>query len=306
MKIVKYLLSIGLVYWLVRSDQLQISSLRSHLFSSGHLWVLLLLLGNFFGQIHRWWTLLRLQEIEIPFVTMIRMGYIGQFFCITSIGSIAGEAARGFYVLKYSGTAKLAAVSTVVMDRVLGLFTYLLLGGIFTLFWLGWGEPSEVLARYGAVTLLAVGGMVLLFVLVWSPVVQRVLFDRLPVGWADVLRQIMVAYRPGRAGVWLVVGTSLLTSLTHLLAFMMASRVLGLGLGWDALFMTLPLVVLSGTLPMPLGGLGVGETAAQLLLSPLGVPNGALLMLMIRVTNWMLMLPPGAYCYLTEKDVVAR
>ncbi|MBF0127767.1 MAG: hypothetical protein HQM02_11220, partial [Magnetococcales bacterium] len=62
----------------------------------------------------------------------------------------------------------------------------------------------------------------------------------------------------------------------------------------------------SGTLPMPLGGLGVGETAAQLLLSPLGVPNGALLMLMIRVTNWMLMLPPGAYCYLTEKDVVAR
>ncbi|MBF0127289.1 MAG: flippase-like domain-containing protein, partial [Magnetococcales bacterium] len=225
MKIVKYLLSIGLVYWLVRSDQLQISSLRSHLFSSGHLWVLLLLLGNFFGQIHRWWTLLRLQEIEIPFVTMIRMGYIGQFFCITSIGSIAGEAARGFYVLKYSGTAKLAAVSTVVMDRVLGLFTYLLLGGIFTLFWLGWGEPSEVLARYGAVTLLAVGGMVLLFVLVWSPVVQRVLFDRLPVGWADVLRQIMVAYRPGRAGVWLVVGTSLLTSLTHLLAFMMASRV---------------------------------------------------------------------------------
>lgn len=300
-QILKIFLAVGLLYWLVDSEQLHFSVLSEVGLSWEFGGVLLLLLGNFWGQIQRWLLLLRMQEIRLSFFIGLRLFLIGQFFFITSLGSLGGEVARGYYVARHSGSAKLAGASTVLADRLMGLFTYLMVGGAACLFHLLWGDAAAVLLRFGMVILVLLVAMVLFFLLLWSGWGQKVLFGFLSVQWQERIQQILAAYRLDSGATFAALVYSLLTSLLYLLTFMVASRVLQIPLGWGDLFLSVPLVALMNALPLPLGGLGVGETTLQLLLSQVGLQNGAMIMLLIRVTQWSLVLPFGLYFYLNEK-----
>ncbi|MEO5334429.1 MAG: flippase-like domain-containing protein [Magnetococcus sp. YQC-5] len=300
--ILKICLASGLLYWLAHEYQLALSSVSDAFFTWSQGVILLSLLGHFSCQIFRWLLLLRLQEIQLSWAVGTRLFFIGQFFLITSLGAVGGEVARGYYVIKHSGSAKLAGASTVVADRMIGLFTYLLIGGIsFLVLWGGGGLPESLLGM-GWVILSLLLGMVLLFLLAGSSIGQRLLHALLPNSWCELLQRILKAFHPAQKSVQWAMGLSLLANFWHLLAFMAAGRALNVPLGWGDVFLALPLVVLANSLPLPLGGLGAGETAAQLLLMQLGVPNGAMIMLFMRITQWSLLVPLGLFCYLTERD----
>lgn len=302
MTILKICFATGLLYWLAHEYQLALSSVSDAFFTWSQGVILLSLLGHFYCQIHRWLLLLRVQEIRLSWAVGTRLFFIGQFFLITSLGAVGGEVARGYYVVKHSGTAKLAGASTVLVDRMIGLFTYLLIGAISFLGLWGWGGLPEGLLGFGLVILLILVGMALFFLLPGSVIGQRLLHVLLPTAWREILQRIVEAYHPAQKSVKLAMGLSLLANFWHLLAFMAASWALDVPLGWGDLFLVMPLVVLANSLPLPLGGLGAGETAAQLLLMQLGVPNGAMIMLFMRITQWSLLMPLGLFCFLTERD----
>ncbi|MBF0180813.1 MAG: flippase-like domain-containing protein [Magnetococcales bacterium] len=301
MRILKFILAAGLLYWLFHDEQLHLDLLGGRLFSTGHLWVMLLYCANYVGQTLRWWSLLRVQGIEVRFSIMLRLFFIGQFFFLTSLGSVAGEAARGYYVLAHVGESRVAGLSTVLVDRVLGLTSYFVIGGLATLFRLGMGVATEVEVRLGAVLLLILAVMVGGFWLVGSSWAKRAVLARLPAAWRERVLPVVEAYHFHRGEMPKVILITFITTFTFFLVFKVAADTMGMPLGWDCLFVSLPLLMIAFVIPMPLGSLGVGETAAQLLLQQWGIPNGAMIMLMLRVTQWMLLLPPGLYCYLSER-----
>ncbi|MBF0296298.1 MAG: flippase-like domain-containing protein [Magnetococcales bacterium] len=301
MRVLKFILAAGLLYWLFQGDQLHLERLGDRLFTTGHLWVMLLCCASYLGQTLRWWSLLRVQGIEVRFLTLLRLFFIGQFFFLTSLGSVAGETAKGYYVLGHVGEARVAGVSTVLVDPLLGLGAYFLIGGLATLFRIATGVASEVEIWLGSVLLLILAAMAGGVLLVGSSRVRRMVLARLPATWRDRLLPVLDAYHPCRGGMPKVILIALLTSFIYFLAFKMAGHAMDMSVGWDCLFVALPLLMIAFVIPMPLGSLGVGESAAQLLLQQWGIPNGAMIMLLLRVTKWMLLLPPGLYCYLSER-----
>ncbi|MBF0429321.1 MAG: flippase-like domain-containing protein, partial [Magnetococcales bacterium] len=193
---IKIVLAGGLLVWLFNSMQWPFTLLLDAFFSFDYFWVVLLILAHIIGQILRWLLLLQMQGVRLSFTIGMRLFLIGQFFLITSLGMVGGEAVRGYYVIQYSGSAKWAGASTVVVDRIIGLFTYLLVWGGSCLWLLAWGTPSLELLRFWWVVLLLTMGIVMFFIVLWSAVGQRVLFGFLPSRWRDGLQQVVTAYRP--------------------------------------------------------------------------------------------------------------
>lgn len=75
----------------------------------------------------RWWLLLKIQKIYLPFKTTQALTFIGQFFNLFLLGSTGGDFIKGVYVIKYAPLQKTHAALSIAVDRILGLFILLFL-----------------------------------------------------------------------------------------------------------------------------------------------------------------------------------
>ena len=81
-------------------------------------------------QFLRWYFLVR--AIDLPFTkrNALRLGLIGNFYSQFLPGSIAGDFVKAYFIAKEQPARKAAAVATVVVDRLFGLFGLLLLAAV--------------------------------------------------------------------------------------------------------------------------------------------------------------------------------
>jgi glycosyltransferase 2 family protein len=304
--VVRYLklgLAATLVYWLIQSNQLDFSAIKSVLFS----WNQLMLGGVIVVwtgiQIVRWFLILKTQNIPINLLKTGQIFYIGQFFFMTSLGLAGSETARGYYISRYAGKKTVAAIATQLIDRVLGLHTFALVGSLAFLTLMWQGEPPSGVIEMGGVTLVLYLATLLFFLMIYQQNLRTVILSYLPVHWHQ---RIMGQYNLGRETlkkIPAIYGVSLLTNLGLMLAFKVASEILNTPVSWFYIFLITPLVVVANSLPISFGGLGVGEAAAQALMSQVGIENGASMMLLIRVSQWCITLPLGLTFYLAEGKI---
>lgn len=73
----------------------------------------------------RFWLLLRVQGIFLPFGYSWSLGMIGNFFSLFLPGSVSGDFIKLFYLLKTTQTRKARAALVVGLDRILGLVVLL-------------------------------------------------------------------------------------------------------------------------------------------------------------------------------------
>ena len=71
----------------------------------------------------RWWFILRSQHFTIPWKNIFRIFYIGQFFNAFFLGGCGGDLVRAYYVARECQKEKTAAVTTVLIDRGIGLLS---------------------------------------------------------------------------------------------------------------------------------------------------------------------------------------
>jgi len=86
----------------------------------------------------RWQILLNAVDIQPGFRMIMRLSFIGYAFSTVIPGAVSGDIIKAYYITKGLNDKRTAAVTTVVMDRVLGLFTMLLtaavaIGGVLIL-----------------------------------------------------------------------------------------------------------------------------------------------------------------------------
>jgi uncharacterized membrane protein YbhN (UPF0104 family) len=124
--IAKFAISAGLIYYLfrqaVQSDDfgtLFDTPKQWHWLGLGFLACLAALVIGFL----RWHMLVLALGLPFKIVDAVRLGFIGLFFCVFTIGVAGGDTMRAIYVCRQSPGRKTEVIASVVFDRLIGLLT---------------------------------------------------------------------------------------------------------------------------------------------------------------------------------------
>ena len=123
----KLALTVSLVYWLLDSGQMDFTQFLERPLSVLHLATTSVLIINFILSGYRWFLLLRIQLPHVYPVRVVGWMWIREFFAMITPGG-GGELARSYYAIKNHPEARVAAFSSILLDRLLGLISLLFLG----------------------------------------------------------------------------------------------------------------------------------------------------------------------------------
>ncbi|MFN0066747.1 MAG: YbhN family protein [Limisphaerales bacterium] len=273
----------GLV-WRVGPAQLARTVVRIHpgwLAVSCLLWGVTLLVG-----VWRWQLVLRAAGIALSFRRAAEISLVAHFFNSFLLGSTGGDVLKAWYAARHAPDHQPEAVTTVVVDRILGLFTMLAFAVIMVL------PNLDLLRAYRRMALLAwvVAGMALLaggfLALSLRGGVSRMFpgarawLRRLPFG-ATLERALEAGRSLGRRPGLLAgaLGWSVVLNVSCVLQLLTLVWGYGLDLPVRALFFIVPAVICLAALPLTPSGLGVRDNLYVYLLTvpTLGVDAGTAL-----------------------------
>ncbi|MEZ4742758.1 MAG: lysylphosphatidylglycerol synthase transmembrane domain-containing protein [Bdellovibrionota bacterium] len=122
-----------LIAWLIDSGKLdfnQLTVFKSHLYLLIAIFTFWLTLGIFSGSF-RWYYLIKGIGLKPKLTRTIQLTMVGLFFNTFMPGAVGGDLVKGIYIIREQEKAKTAALLTVFLDRVFGLF------GLFTIATIG-------------------------------------------------------------------------------------------------------------------------------------------------------------------------
>lgn len=126
-QVLKIAFSAGIIYWLVQSGKLNFSALGSFLNPVVAATGFSLILINLFFVSERWRILIRSQGLSAQVFPLFKLSLIGSFFNFAMPGGVGGDVIKAFYFTRDNPGSKVVAVTSVLMDRVLGLFAMILM-----------------------------------------------------------------------------------------------------------------------------------------------------------------------------------
>lgn len=233
---------------------------------------------SFFLNAVRWRLLLKTQGYDLGMGKLFRIYYISMVCAPILPGGLGGDLVRVGYVAKLLPEKKAGAIVSVVLDRVIGLSSIILLSFIaIALF--SFNAPTSGIFIVGVGFVLGALGTAVLFFFFFA------LYSPGLIGLAEWLdenfQNRIVKYFVGvleafkkcqnhRSVVFVAVGLSLL--IQFILVFAIWLTAWRLGFEKVSLIQTgiaMPLAQIANILPLTPGGLGVGEAAFDLLLTGL-------------------------------------
>ena len=231
----------------------------------------------------RWRSILCSLGMTLPWSRVARIFMIGAFFNTFMVGSTGGDLAKAYYVARETRHRKTEAVTSVFIDRVIGLIVLaVLVVVVIAVRWGFYGSHSET--RNPAIAALVACGLILggsLAVLsvhwfeVWPalrrwqtrPVVGKALAT------AERAYNAFYVCRSHPRLLLILAAYSLGVQLTLVACIELLGRGLGLSLGFVDYLSVAPLVGLISAVPATPGGVGIREYANINLLAALAVTS---------------------------------
>ncbi len=220
----------------------------------------------------RWYLLLRAQHIRVRLGPCIRIHFLGMFYNNILISSVGGDLLRALYITKHTHK-RLEAALSVLVDRIVGLFTLVLMAVSFYVFFPVEGEAGDLdfsvdidiagkLSQYRwvhvAVGVLAVAGVVGVFI---HPAGRKKLHLACAKG-ASGFERVFLAIRlycRKPFTILLSIGLTFIAQSLPILGFVLIGRSMGLEVSTKYYFVIFPIGWVIGALPISVGGLGVLE-----------------------------------------------
>jgi uncharacterized membrane protein YbhN (UPF0104 family) len=260
---------------------------------------------------YRWWTLVLALGLPFPFRDALRLGFIGNVFNLVIPGAVGGDLVKAAY-LSREQSRKTLAISSMIIDRIVGLLGLFMLAAIAGAF--AWNRPETGpdVKRLIVMAWCAVGAGFLGLIVIFGQLVTRIFPDAGTrpgkfTGIFNELKEMSSAYR-GRLG---VVGAAILMSMgnhsLNVTAFYLMGRTL-FPEGVPSLvdhFLMVPLTLFTTAVPLPFGALGLTEQVSERLFELVKHPNGALAMLAFRVLMYGGGIV-GAFVYLANARQVRK
>jgi uncharacterized protein (TIRG00374 family) len=260
----------------------------------------------------RWQNVLHLQQLNLPFSRIAQISFVAQFFNSFLLGSTGGDVLKAYYVARETHHKKTEAVVTVLVDRLVGLFSMLLFACLFMIpnrALIGSNKDLRLLAITVVAMMLACGGFLILAF--WSGFSKgipraRHWLRKLPKG--PVLERSVDACRQfGRDPLFLcrILFLSMVLNGMCVLQFYALSRALHLHIPLEILAALVPMVTAVASLPITPSGLGVRENLFVLTLTAPGIslePKQALLLSLMAYAGFLFWSAIGGIVYATLKD----
>jgi uncharacterized protein (TIRG00374 family) len=227
----------------------------------------------------RWWRLVRDQGVPIAYGATLRLTFIGTFFNNFLLGSTGGDVVKAALAGAETGkTARL--LSTVVLDRLIGLIVIVLIAAAGLLAFLPFAEPAvrEQMEIPGQV----VGAILLGFLGLYLVYYNRTLRGSRPARWIQArlpfretireMDEVFLLYRAKPGLIAFTGGISVVSQAVLIVSLWVAGRSLGIA---EASFLHyvvfIPIIELALCLPISFAGWGVGEAVYGALFGLAGV-----------------------------------
>ena len=287
---VKVGIAIGLITWLLRSGRLELSRLASVRLN----WQLAALFATIACSMAvpalRWWWLLRIQRLPESLATVVKLTWVGYLTALVLPGAASGDLSKSYLIMQHNQHARARAVSTVLADRFLGLYSLLIQGAISAVWMIHRHGSDSVLRGLIIATLIPLVTSTAGIAALLYPATRAILLRVLPANWRDSWQKSFAFYVngwPQLAGCFaLSIANAALTSAV----FVVAARSLGQSIAWDSAFLVGPLVVIANCLPIAPGGIGVAESVSSELFGRIGTLYGAEVMALGRICTGVLSL----------------
>ncbi|MGB9632431.1 MAG: lysylphosphatidylglycerol synthase transmembrane domain-containing protein [Chloroflexaceae bacterium] len=233
--------------------------------------------------IWRWLVLLIGVGVRQSFLQLTRVTLVSTFFSMFLPSSIGGDVVK-MILLAPDTNQREAAISSVVIDRVVGMAVTILVGILAVLFLpVVWGDRA-IIGTLAAATLIFGLGIVALF--------SRTLFrwvTHLAPGflWRRFGEQILkvhqslLGFRRQPGILFAASAISVLRQVLICVSVFCAGRAFGITAGPLAYFATIPIALAITVLPVAINGLGLQDQAMILLLATVGVAAAQALSLSI-------------------------
>lgn len=225
----------------------------------------------------RWWWLLRANQLGVSYGQAFRFTWIGIFFNNVVPGGTGGDLVKAIYVMKRCEGARVPAMMSVVVDRIMGLGSLSLLAAVAVLFYLD-NEEFQLLAQ---VLWAILGGVVLIGCLAFSKRLRSLirlkpLLERLPERLSGLLKRVDHAvyfYRGHKLGMGLWLLGGVFNHVASVLSYAFIGISLSVGLPLQDYFVLIPVIVIASALPIAPNGWGWGEYLFQYLFGKLGATH---------------------------------
>jgi len=292
---IKAIVSFALIWYLLSTTPF--SEILASLRSAQPFWLVAAFLMIYLGKVlttWRWQAILNAQGIRVPFFKLMASVFVGQFFNSLLPTTVGGDASRAYDVARYSKEAA-ASVTSVLMDRLIGVFALSLLSVLALVIGYQLGEDiSFFVFPVAAVFLVCFTSLVLIFN---AALVSKVNGFLKRLRLAKLARQIELASLSLRQlsqqkGVLLLAFLiSLVLQINVVLFYYLISLSLHLDVSLLYYFMVITIALVVLLLPFSINGIGVREGIFVYLLGGLGVASPDAIAL-----SWIsfgLMLPQG-------------
>ena len=262
----KLLFSLGIIVWLVSTGKLPLAELKTLLDPRVIGWGLVVVALNLIFASERWRYLLKTQGFHVRFVDTLKMTLVGVFFSHLLPGGVGGDVVKAYYVLQRTDERRGMAVGTVVFDRLIGLFTMVLMAFATSCL------EFEILSKHPALRTFALllgllfAAFLAVFWLMWSRRTVKlrekllVMTTGIRVLHSPLHRLNQFQLRKGQFT--RVVFLSFISQCCSLLFFIATAQLLGFdGIPLSTFLFCVPMGVMATAIPISPGGIGVGQAA---------------------------------------------
>jgi glycosyltransferase 2 family protein len=271
-------------------------------------------LSPLFGAL-RWRMLLGVQGIRLSLAEAWRLTYIGFFYNTFLLGLTGGDVVKAYYAAKHTDK-KTEAVTTVFLDRLIGIFGMGLLCICALAF--RWTDPA--LADVRTIILVFLGGAAVVGIVAFSRRVRRVLHidalvERLPFkGVMTKLNAAVFVYRDHHRAVLCGILLSWCAHVVSIAAVYFSARALGLEAAPHYFLIYMPVIWIAAAVIPTIQGVGTMEWLCQQFFTAavLGLDEdqhakseALLIMLLFRVAMFIAVLP-GGVLHVLHPEVSAR
>lgn len=268
----KILFSAGIIYWLVSSGKLNFSALRAFLAPGPALLVLSLITLNLFLASERWRILLKSQipsqGLQTDSWPVFKLTLIGIFFNFAMPGGVGGDVIKGYYFSRQNPGSKVIAVTSVLMDRVLGLFAMILMALFVMLYDLKHiSQIPNLLTLFWFILILVLGFSVALAMVFSQSLYEKntlkKLIAKLPLSEKFLkLYESMHLYGQQKLRLLWVILLSLLTQTCAIMYLYLIGYTAGYtDIPLQTYFLAAPLGFMATAIPISPAGVGVGQAA---------------------------------------------
>lgn len=238
----------------------------------------------------RWQILLRAQGLKVSYAQTTILYFIGHFFNSLLPGSTSGDVIKAVYVARETPDKKAEAITTIVVDRLIGLAALIAITVVVMLcrlpFFMAYSETRWAMVVNFVLLAGMVGGTLVIFA---QNLFERWnFFKRLEEKTAigPLIKRSYTAFHTCVKSPSILVNTSIISVVNHLVLILSAYMIgcaLGIPLGFTAYLTVFPIINAIAGLPITPGGIGTRDVATIFLLGVMNVAQPVALSLSLLI-----------------------